>query len=1257
MKRFAMYILSAVIAMPAVALAQSQAANSNVQTWSVTPKNAMSSGTTQDSSGKTRTELTAATARVSHPRQAAPTEDLRRYLQPPATRATQSKKDALHPPPAPNSAPQAAYAPSANRGPLPKGSVQPEHEEDTENLVRQWKQQRPRKARKAAIREALEMRPSSDSSKAAAPTPARASSQISAPVTNAWSQIGYGDWTSYGDHYYRAGRIRQASYAYDNNQGLTTLWVGATGGGLWRGVLLSIFGVAFVPVSDNLPGSPGVGAFLVQPGNSNNILIGSGDSYRYGGTGMYKTSDGGATWKAVFPSDGTSWPGAFQKVLIDVGDTTEQTVLASGDTGIWRSTDFGSTWTQVYNGATTDLVQDPVNTYIWYAGAPGIGVLRSTSWGSFYAPIGAGMSAPGRIAVAVSAAAPWHVYAMSASVDGNGLSVGLAGIWRSDSYGDGTWNQIETVDNIGWGQAFHTTALNVDPTNADIVVAGMGGMEITYNATASAPTWNYSSDGGHADHTGYTFESGTNTIIGTNDGGVFAIDKYALTVSGSLNYATNLNVQQVFGAGNGDMACSYSLPDECIAGLQDNGVVTLNRNSTPAIVDSGLGGDGGQVSISPDNPNEVFAMWNGGRRYAFDGGGTIPSWTDFGNCPPNVNNSNFYATTMLDQTPSNGSLRNLFTISGNFVYYKPVDSSCDWSPANSFLFPLPGPFMMDASNDQNAYVFYTVPWNSGRLYVLDGYSDGPLGSMSYEDRTPPLPAGSQLIDSRIAADRSSSRPYTVTYVTSTSRPSRALLSNDRGQTWTDVTGDLSWKLSNGYFWKLVANPGDQQNLFLATDTGVYRSDNGGTNWYSFAARLPAVVFVNDIELNFDHASPPVLHIGTYGRGFWDRQIAPDSVLSGSSITPSTFVGGKKVDYVIWLDRPAPVDTTVTLTSSDPTIFPVPATVTIAAGYSNAGIVVATPVVSVLHTIQVLAKYNGVTQSSVAVVTPLNPTATVVSSSLNPSIYGQSVTFTSQTTSTVAGTLTGTVVLYDGATPLGPPVTVSGGVTSITVPRLDAVVHSINATYSGDANYAISTSPVLLQTVTPAATTTAIAASPNPSAFGQPVTITATVKSPAGAVFTGSVQFNDGATVLGTGAVSATGVATLTSSAMTVGSHSLTAQYLASTDFKASTSTALAHKVVAASTKTSLQASPNPAKKGQVVTLIATVTPLYSGAPSGTVTFKNGAQTLGTATIVSNQATLTTSTLTVGAHSLTAVYGGSVQFNKSTSPVVKEVITK
>jgi hypothetical protein len=285
------------------------------------------------------------------------------YAHPPADApAIKLNKDALHPPPPPNAGPKSPAAKTLNRGPLPRQIPPGMYKENTENLIRNWKKLRPTKERQNAVEESLAMPSEPHHGTEAEPrTPGEAGPALS---TTGWEQIGYGDYHSDNVHY-QAGRIRQASYAYDNAQGFSTLWLGATGGGVWRGVLLGIFGVAFVPMSDTLPGSPSVGACLVQPGDSNNILIGSGDSHRYGGTGMYKTRDGGATWTGVNPTDGSSWPSAFQKVLIDLNDSTNQTVLAGGDSGIWRSTDFGSTWTQVYSGATSDLVQDSVNPWIW----------------------------------------------------------------------------------------------------------------------------------------------------------------------------------------------------------------------------------------------------------------------------------------------------------------------------------------------------------------------------------------------------------------------------------------------------------------------------------------------------------------------------------------------------------------------------------------------------------------------------------------------------------------------------------------------------------------------------------------------------------------------------------------------------------------------------------------------------------------------------------------------------------------------------
>jgi hypothetical protein len=194
--------------------------------------------------------------------------------------------------------------------------------------------------------------------------------------------------------------------------------------------------------------------------------------------------------------------------------------------------------------------------------------------------------------------------------------------------------------------------------------------------------------------------------------------------------------------------------------------------------------------------------------------------------------------------------------------------------------------------------------------------------------------------------------------------------------------------------------------------------------------------------------------------------------------------------------------------------------------------------------------------------------------------------------------------------------------------------------------------VLTQTVNKATSSTSVASSLNPSTFGAPVKFTATVTS-SGGTPTGTVTFKDGASTLGTGALSG-GKATFTLSTLAVGSHSITAVYGGSIDFTGSTSSVLTQTVNKASTSTALASSLNPSKSGQAVTFTATVTS-GGGTPTGTVTFKNGASTLGTRTLSSGKATFTTSGLSVGSHSITAVYGGAIDFNGNTSPVLTQVV--
>ena len=193
------------------------------------------------------------------------------------------------------------------------------------------------------------------------------------------------------------------------------------------------------------------------------------------------------------------------------------------------------------------------------------------------------------------------------------------------------------------------------------------------------------------------------------------------------------------------------------------------------------------------------------------------------------------------------------------------------------------------------------------------------------------------------------------------------------------------------------------------------------------------------------------------------------------------------------------------------------------------------------------------------------------------------------------------------------------------------------------------------------TTTTVTSSTNPSVFGQTVTFTATVKAvaPGSGTPTGSVTFMDGSTAIGTGTLKSTGVATFTTSSLPVGLNSITAFYSGAANFSTSRSAAVSQQVNQASTTTALTSSANPSKFGQSITFKATisVTSPGHGTPTGTVTFYNGTTVLGTGSVSGGIATFTTSSLSVGTHSIKAVYSGNSDCQTSTSAVLTQVVNQ
>jgi hypothetical protein len=165
---------------------------------------------------------------------------------------------------------------------------------------------------------------------------------------------------------------------------------------------------------------------------------------------------------------------------------------------------------------------------------------------------------------------------------------------------------------------------------------------------------------------------------------------------------------------------------------------------------------------------------------------------------------------------------------------------------------------------------------------------------------------------------------------------------------------------------------------------------------------------------------------------------------------------------------------------------------------------------------------------------------VVASSLSPSNYGVSVTFTATVTGPNA-IPTGTITFLDGATTIGTGILDATGKATMSISSLVVGNHSITVQYGGDSNFNAVTSSSITQTVNAVAAIVTVTSSINPSTFGQSVVFTATVTG-AGATPTGTVAVTDGATTLGTITLNASGSGVLTTATLTGGSHSLLFTY-------------------------------------------------------------------------------------------------------------------
>jgi uncharacterized repeat protein (TIGR01451 family) len=309
-----------------------------------------------------------------------------------------------------------------------------------------------------------------------------------------------------------------------------------------------------------------------------------------------------------------------------------------------------------------------------------------------------------------------------------------------------------------------------------------------------------------------------------------------------------------------------------------------------------------------------------------------------------------------------------------------------------------------------------------------------------------------------------------------------------------------------------------------------------------------------------------------------------------------------------------------------------------------------------------ANSTGPLNSNPQVVNPAL-TATAVTSSQNPSNFGDAVTFTATVTSN-GGIPSGNVTFNDASAPLGTGA-LSGGVATFTTASLVIGSHTITAAYAGNANFTGSTGPLNTnpQVVNQALSTTVVATSANPSTSGQSVTFTATVVAVDLGVGTptGTVTFKDGANTLGTGSLNLSGQATFALSSLSVGTHSITATYGGDTTFQPSASSAITQVVIAAGNGTTTTLTINGGShdpvyfgyaKGvrQMANFVVTVT---GGTDGDEVVLMEGNRQIGPALTLGSLSPGQTSfsaQFGIGKHTVAAIYlGNNTAAGSASSP--------
>ncbi|GIH08918.1 hypothetical protein Rhe02_69850 [Rhizocola hellebori] len=651
------------------------------------------------------------------------------------------------------------------------------------------------------------------------------------------------------------------------------VYAAAGTGGVWKS---TDGGVTFAAAwSDKLPQS--MGALTITPDGT--LYAGTGEPDHggggsYYGAGVYRSTDGGASWSSLGLTD----TGAVGRIGVDPADPRRILVAAqgrlfdtTGERGVYLSEDGGASWRQVLQGrndstGAIDLAINPADPNIVLAamwdklrfpdgreyGGPGSGVYRSTDGGRTWARAGAPLPAveaeSGRIGVAFARSNPRRAYAITNDRIGN-----LTGFFVSYDAG-ASWTRPLTgepaLDAGDGGFAWWFGRLWVDPFDANHVFsAGVPMME----SRDGGLSW-ISSPGNrfHADQHALAFDPHQRgRVYLGNDGGLYWSDKNG-DVTGPWSRASVQPYMQFY-------AMDVSVQDVTRAsgGTQDNGSL---RSWNGASWNLYRGGDGMMNRINPVDHNNVFACsQNGGCARSDNAGDTMTSIR-----------ARFAGTRFNWVSPLEISAGGDTVYFGSNILNRSDDRGVTWRAVSPDL--TGGPTPRNSTSYGTITAIGIAPTDKETVYV--GTDDGRLwvtgnGGGTWTRLTDP-----DLPDrwvTRVTVDPQDARTAWVAYSgfkwESETQP-HVLMTSDGGASWVDISGDLPQAPVND----VIRHPKHGDWLYVGTDMGVFFTPNLGRVWLKVGENFPAVP-VNDLLF---HEETKTLFAATFGRSILQTTIGDGS---------------------------------------------------------------------------------------------------------------------------------------------------------------------------------------------------------------------------------------------------------------------------------------------------------------------------------------------------------------------------------------------